>query len=73
MLCHLKVSSGFQGSVGTNSANLTFVHRDQDIRVRAERYRGDIFTVLKRKRSRPVAITQDWSAAPKYAKPLLTL
>ena len=73
MLCHLKMSSGFQGSVGTDSASLTFVHRDQDIRVRAECYRGDIFAVLKRKCSGPVAIEQDQSASPKYAKLSLTL
>lgn len=41
--------------------SLTFVHRDQDIRIRTECYCRDIFTVLKRKRSRLVTIAHGWS------------
>ena len=44
--------------MGTSSTGLTFVHRDQDIRVWTKCYRSDILAILKRERSRLVTVAQ---------------
>lgn len=44
--------------MGTSFVGLTFVHRDQDIRVWTKCYRSDILAILKRECSRLVTVAQ---------------